>query len=234
MELWMLRKIIPLIVILGFSNLLSSLTANEVTPEELERWFNDDSMESPNYTYVNEGELVFLKDKPQKEIHHHSNLMIIEENSLKDGWVKMRQCHQNMDVFSQVQIVFKPDRVRDIKVSHSENIGRAWVEGSTIQLVDVQADAQICVEGFSKALLVNDDGSYTLHSGPFMRRFLDGYYPMHVSMDVEYQGTGLKMVDISPSIQDGFSLNFKKEHLDVDAWFEGKLRTKIRFSVESL
>ncbi len=234
MEFWMLRKIIPLIVILGFSNLISGLTANEVTPEELERWFNDDSMEPPNYTYVNEGELVFLKDKPQKSIHHHSNLMIIEENSLADGWVKMRQCHQNMDVFSQVQIVFKADRVRDIKVSYSKNIGRAWVEGSTIQLVDVQVDAQICVEGFSKALLVNDDGSYTLHSGPFMRRFLDGYYPMHVSMDVLYQGTGLKMVDISPSIQDGFSLTSKKEQLDVDAWFEGKLRTKIRFSVESL
>ncbi|VAX00911.1 hypothetical protein MNBD_GAMMA22-953 [hydrothermal vent metagenome] len=230
----MFQKSVILLVLIGFISLFNISTANEVSPEELERWFNDDSMEPPNYTYVNEGELVFLKDKPQKSIHHHSNLMVIEENSLEDGWVKMRQCHQNMDVFSRVQIVFKADRVRDIKVSYSKNIDRAWVEGPTIQLINVKQGARICVEGFSKALLVNDDGSYTLHSGPFMRRFLDGYYPMHVSLDVVYHGTGLKMMGISPSIQDGFSLNSNKEQLDVDAWFEGKLRTKIRFSVESL
>jgi len=221
-------------LIAGFISLIGSITANEVTPEELEKWFNNDSMDPPNYSYVNEGELVFLKDKPQKTIHHHTSLMVIEEASLHNGWVKMRQCHENMDVFSQVQIVFKKDRVRDIKVSSAINIEKAWVEGSTIQLVNVKKNASICLEGFSKALSINDDGSYTLHNGPFMRRFLDGYYPMHVSLDVVYQGTGLKMVDISPVIQDGFSLNSNSEQLDVDAWFEGKLRTKIKFRIESL
>jgi len=219
---------------MGISSLAGSITANEVSPEELERWFNDDSLDPPNYTYVNEGELVFLKTKPQKSIHHHTSLMIIEENSLDDGWVKMRQCHKNMDVFSQVQIVFKADRVRDITVSSTQNIEKSWVEGSTVQLLNVKENASICVEGVSKALSVNDDGSYTLHSGPYMRRFLDGYYPMHVSLDVVFQGTGLKMVEISPNIQDGFSLNSDLGKLDVDAWFEGKLRTKIRFSIESL
>jgi len=230
----MLRKISVLLLVTGIVSLIGSLTANEVSPEDLEKWFNSDNLDPPNYTYVNEGELVFLKIKPEKTIHHHYSLMIIEENSLNDGWVKMRQCHQNMDIFSQVQIIFKKDRVKDIKVSSTQNIAKAWVEGATIQLVDVRKDASICLEGYSKALTMNDDGSYTLHNGPFMRRFLDGYYPMHVSLDVKYQGTGLKMDNISPSIQAGFTLNSKKEQLDVDAWFEGKLRTKIHFSIETL
>lgn len=230
----MFQKMTIFVIVVGFISLLGSLTANEITPEELERWFNNDSMDPPNYTYVNEGELVFLKTKPQKTIHHHYNFMIIEENSLNDGWVRMRQCHTNMDVFSQVQIVFKSDRVKDIKVSSTKNIEKAWVEGSSIQLVNVRKDASICLEGFTKALIINDDGSYTLHNGPFMRRFLDGYYPMHVSLGVKYQGTGLKMDDISPEIQDGFTLKRNNEQLDVDAWFEGQLRTKIRFSVEAL
>jgi len=230
----MFRKIIEIVLIASFVGLVGSLTANEVTPEELERWFNSDSLDPPNYTYVNEGELVFLKEKPQKSIHHHYSQMIILENSLKDGWVKMRQCHNNMDVFSQVQIVFKSGVVKDIKVSNSKNIGKAWVEGATVQLEDVMKGASICIEGFSKALTMNDDGSYTLHNGPFMRRFLDGYYPMHVSLDVEYQGTGLKLDEISPIIQDGFHLNSNRVRLGVDAWFEGKLRTKIRFSLETL
>jgi hypothetical protein len=230
----MLRKLLVVTLIAGFISLVGSLMANEVTPEELEKWFNSDTMEPPNYSYVNEGELVFLKIKPQKAIHHHSSSMIIEENSLNDGWVKMRQCHKNMDIFAEVQIVFKPGRVKNVKVSSAVNIERAWVEGATVQLVNVKKDASICLEGYSKALTINDDGSYTLHNGPFMRRFLDGYYPMHVSLDVKYQGTGLKMDDISPVIQDGFTLQSNKEQLDVDAWFEGKLRTKIRFSIESL
>ncbi len=218
----------------GMVSLFGSSIANEVTPEELEKWFNSDTLDPPNYTYVNEGELVFLKIKPEKSVHHHSSLMIIEEKSLNDGWVKMRQCHNNMDVFGEVQIVFKPGRVKQMKVSSAINIEKAWVEGSTIQLVNVQKDASICLEGYSKALTMNDDGSYTLHNGPFMRRFLDGYYPMHVSLDVKYQGTGLKMDEISPGIQDGFTLNSNEEQLGVDAWFEGKLRTKIRFSIETL
>lgn len=223
-----------MILVTGFISLVGSLMANEVTPEELEKWFNSDTLDPPNYTYVNEGELVFLKFKPEKTIHHHSSLMIIEEKSLNDGWVKMRQCHKNMDIFSEVQIVFKAGRVKNVKVISAVNIDRAWVEDSTVQLVNVKKDARICIEGYSKALTMNDDGSYTLHNGPFMRRFLDGYYPMHVSLDVKYQGTGLKMDDISPAIQDGFTLNSDKEQLDVDAWFEGKLRTKIRFSIETL
>ncbi len=232
----MLRNSVVLVLIMVFTGLVGSfkLTANEVTAEDLEKWFNSESLDPPNYTYVNEGELVFLKDKPKKSIHHHTNLMIIEENSLEDGWVKMRQCHRNMDVFSQVQIVFKSDRVKDIQVSYAINIEKTWVEGPTVQLVNVGKDASICIEGFTKALSVNDDGTYTLHNGPFMRRFLDGYYPMHVSLDVVYQGTGLKMLEISPGIQDGFTINSKHQQLDVDAWFEGKLRTQIRFSVESL
>ena len=230
----MLRKFIVITLVAGMLSLFGSSIANEITPEELEKWFNSDTLDPPNYSYVNEGELVFLKTKPKKSIHHHSSLMIIEEKSLNDGWVKMRQCHNNMDVFGEVQIVFKPGRVKQMKVSSAINIEKAWVEGSTIQLVNVQKDASICLEGYSKALTMNDDGSYTLHNGPFMRRFLDGYYPMHVSLDVMYQGTGLKMDDISPDIQDGFTLTSNKEQLDVDAWFEGKLRTKIRFSVETL
>ncbi|MDE2088983.1 MAG: alpha/beta hydrolase, partial [Gammaproteobacteria bacterium] len=72
------------------------------------------------------------------------------------------------------------------------------------------------------------DGSYSLRSGPFMRNFLDGYYPMRVTMRVNTRGL-LHYAGITPRPQDGFRVWQTAGEVHCDAWFEGKLLTEIRF-----
>ena len=210
--------------------------ANEVSPEELERWFNSDSFEPPRYTHKesNNGQLIFLKDVPEKAVHHHQNFLEIHPQSLKDGWVKMNQCHDNMDVIGSAQVVFKKDRVRELQVVSKKNIEKAWVEGNTVQMENLSKGARLCLRAWTRALSINDDGSFTLHNGPFMRRFLDGYFPIHVSSEIRFTGTGLKPVSVSPSEQAGFSVKKSGETLSYEAWFEGMLRTQVHFSPDIL
>ncbi|MDH5180440.1 MAG: alpha/beta hydrolase [Gammaproteobacteria bacterium] len=209
--------------------------ADDYTVEELERWFNSDKFEPPNPVgNVNDGELEFLTALPKKKIHHHHNSVTILPNSLQDGWVIVKQCHSNIDQVSAAQVVFKQERVKDLQVLEYQNIGRAWVEGPTVQMTDITANATICLQARTRALYIRDDGSYCLRNGPFMRRFLDGYYPIRVSMDIVYKGTGLKLVNTLPKQQAGFSIWQKQNELGFDAVFEGQLRTEFSFEVETL
>jgi hypothetical protein len=75
----------------------------------------------------------------------------------------------------------------------------------------------------------NADGTYHVNNGPFMRRFFDGYYPMHVSMEVLLQTDRLRYLDITPVEQEGFKVTADRHQVKFDVWFEGRLRTLIRF-----
>lgn len=219
--------------IIGVALLLinNSLSAKEVSQAELEKWFNSDELHPPSYQTedVNEGELVFLAQIPSTAIHHHQNILVIDSESLSSGWVRLQQCHYNLDQVSRIQITFRKDKVKQIQVVSSKNIDQAWVEGNTVQLRNVKNNARLCVEALTRALTVNDDGSFSLRSGPFMRRFLDGYYPMHVSMQVLYPGTGLQLASVSPVSQQGFEIRTVPDQVSYEAWFEGRLKTEMRF-----
>ena len=69
-----------------------------------------------------------------------------------------------------------------------------------------------------------------LKNGPYHRKFLDGYYPMHVSLDIKYPGTLMHYESINPATQPGFNVKQASDSLYVDAWFEGELKMEIRFS----
>lgn len=220
-------------VIIGFVLLLlnSPLSAREMTAEELEKWFASDDMQPPvlRVDDVNEGELVFLNTLPVKKVHHHQNKLTIEPQSLKNGWVKLQQCHNNLDKVSRTQILFRKEKIRQLQIVSYHNIEKAWVENNTIQLKNISANAQLCISAISQALIANEDGSFSLRNGPFMRRFLDGYYPMHVTMDIFISGTGLQLSSISPISQDGFRVWQNTEQVGYEAWFEGRLKTELRF-----
>ena len=62
-----------------------------------------------------------------------------------------------------------------------------------------------------------------------MRKFLDGYYPMRVSMDVVYPDNELYFANILPVQQPGFALSKAKGSVRFETWFEGELNTEIRF-----
>lgn len=209
----------------------SPLIAKEMSASELEKWFASDEMHPPSFqtTEVNEGELVFLNQIPVADIHHHQNRLIIDSQSLASGWVSLQQCHHNLDKVARIQITFKKDKVKQINIVSSKNIDEAWVEGNTVQLRNVKQETTLCVEAVTRALVANNDGSFSLRSGPFMRRFLDGYYPMHVSMQVSFSGTGLQLASVSPASQQGFKVWQKPEQISYEAWFEGRLKTELRF-----
>jgi hypothetical protein len=97
-------------------------------------------------------------------------------------------------------------------------------------LRDINHNAELCITADSKALISNSDGTYVLKNGPFMRRFFDGYYPMHVTMDITLPTDCLRVEHISPQRQSGFEVRQTADRLSIDAWFEGRLLTTITFS----
>ncbi len=178
---------------------------------------------------VNEGELVFLSGPPDGPVHHHQNTLILDESSLEDGWVHLAQCHDHLDAVPRVEVTFRPGFLRNLAITERRNIVRASVEGPTVQLEGVRPGARLCLRAESRVLYDNDDGSYTVRNGPFMRRFLDGYYPMRVSVEVRYPCSRLRFVSLSPPAQSGFRVTEGPCRVYLDAWFEGRLNTELRF-----
>ena len=212
-----------LVSISGWSSSELADVEREWTDEEWEQdGWPDDSVE-----HVNEGELEFLAEPPAELVHHHENVMILDRSSLEDGWVTLEQCHRHIDKVPRAQIIFRPGRIRDLRITVSENIERAWVEGASVQLTDIRQDSLLCLTAETFSLSAADDGSYSIENGPFMRRFLDGYYPMRVSQKVVLADSGLAFFGIHPAEQPGFAVSATPESIDFDAWFEGRLRTEI-------
>jgi hypothetical protein len=216
---------------LGFV-LFTPAVADEVSPQQVERWFQSDELEAPTVDQVNTGDLEFLQQAPQKPVHHHHNSVTLFASSLQDGWVALEQCHTDLDKVPAAQILFKASRVKALKIREARNIERAWVEGPSVQMENIGANARLCLSARTRALRRLDDGSYLLRNGPFMRRFLDGYFPLRVSMDIYYAGSGLRLVGFSPEQQPGFEVNRKPGELHFDALFEGRLVTEFHFRPE--
>lgn len=188
-----------------------------------------DPFDIPSAASVNEGQIHFLSELPDKPVHHHHNEIVITDASLDDGWVQLRQCHEHLDPVPSSQVVFSRDRTRDLRIEQADGIGRAWVEGHTVQLRDTRHNARLCVTAASRALARLPDGAFNLRNGPFLRRFLDGYFPMRVSQTVRLETARLRFRDATPAPQAGFRV--WREGMDVhyDAQFEGRLVTNLRF-----
>lgn len=179
---------------------------------------------------VNEGSLRFLPAPPPgKPVHHHQNTLRIDEGSLRSGWVDLLQCHDHLDAVPRAQITFRDGFVRDLKVSSFSRIEDAWIEGTTVQLLNVSSGARLCLSAQTRALRHTGNGYYTLYSGPYMRRFLDGYYPMRLTLEIEYPSTLLSLMEISPPAQPGLSHEKSPGAIRLDAVFEGVLQTLIQF-----
>lgn len=179
---------------------------------------------------INEGELRFLERPPEKSPHLHSTHVFISEESLKTGWVTAKQCHYNLDQVSALQVVFNPRRVRRIDILQVENIERAWVEGASVQVTNIGKNAVLCILSENFAIKHNAaDGTYEWHGGPYMRRFLDGYFPMQVKLAIDYPPDRVRLESIDPG-----TLRFKTVAqpglIRLDALFEGRLDIAIRFA----
>ena len=208
----------------------SVLAAEELTPDQLEQWFRGElKSDEERALAVNEGDLVFLAKPPDKPVHYIQNTLVISKDSPVTGWVSLIQCHDNLDAVAASQIVYRYKRMRSLKVDSFEKIKRAWIEDNSVQLEDVKAGAKLCVRADVGILYSNEDGSVVLKNGPFHRKFLDGYYPMHVSLKIQYPGDLLRYENISPGVQPGFSISQSINTVFVDAWFEGELKIEVEF-----
>lgn len=192
--------------------------------QEPDAWFNGKGAGE-----VNEGMLTFLAMPPSRPVHHHQNRIRISEGSLAGGWTDLEQCHDNMDAVPAAQIAFREGYIRNLRIVESRAIGKAWVKGHTVQLQGVAPGARLCLAAQTRALIDSGSGHFSLHSGPYMRKFLDGYYPMQVSLTLEYPPHLLRVVDIFPAAQPGFRISQKAGSIKIETFFEGELRTLIQF-----
>ena len=187
----------------------------------------DLSMESAHN--VNEGVLNFIATPPTKPIHHHHNRIRIDDSSLLSGWVSLKQCHTNLDPVPRAQITFREGFVRDLKVDSSTHIKQAWIEGASVQLVNVEPGARLCLSAQTRALRNTGNGYFNLSNGPYMRKFLDGYYPMQVTLEIDYPDQTLQLIDVAPQAQSGLTLDTHNGVIRMDAVFEGELQILIQF-----
>lgn len=201
---------------------LSLATAAETDP------FDDDSLWDPPRSESNRGTLNFLADPPQKRVHHHHNQIILAASSLDNGWVMLRQCHSDIDSVRRAQILYNGDTTRDIEIESQNNIEETWVEGASVQLREIRPDAELCVNARSRILQDLGEGEYLLENGPFMRRFLDGYFPMRVTVAVSWGDLDLSLAAIEPQAQPGFEVMESPHGVIVETTFEGRLQTELR------
>ena len=213
-------SMIPLLLVLS---LPFSMTARVDAAE-----FPEDDLET-RIEQVNEGELRFL-EPPQGTVHRHINRIRISPSSLADGWVELEQCHEGLDAVPELQILYHPQRIRGIRILDSEGIGAVRVEGPSVQLQGVGKSAKLCLRADSRALRRLPEGGWMLRNGPYMRRFLDGYYTMGVSLEIRYPAELMRLEGREPRNQPGFRLRERPGVIEVDAWFEGRLFTRFTFS----
>lgn len=214
------------IFILLFS-LVSSLSADEaMTPEQLEKWFNSDDEASTEQ--VSEGTLRFIPP-PKKTVLHSINTLSIDENSLDNGWVSLAQCYKHLDAVPVAEVIYRYRQMRNLQITATHNIGSAKLQGQSVQLRDVLSEAELCVAAEVRIFYQNPDQTYSLVNGPFHRKFLDGYYPYHVTLDIQYPGKQLVLERTQPATQMGFMVKQASNRLTIDSYFEGVLNTEIIF-----
>lgn len=198
--------------------------------EDWDKWDEQAKKDQAKALAVNEGDLEFLTETPAKLPPVLQNNLTISRQSLKDGWVDMVQCHKRIDAVARAQVLYHPRRTRNIKILSFKNIDRVWVKKNSVQLKNIHKEATLCVQAQVKALYSNYNGSYSMRNGPFLRKFLDGYYPMEVTMNVTFPAKSLSFEAITPQEQQGFKVNHDRNNMIVDALFVGELEIEVYFT----
>jgi len=199
-----------------------------MTPDEQEKWFNEDESFSPNQ--ISLGELRFLPEPPNKPVLHSLNVLTINQNSIESGWVSLEQCYKHLDPVPDAEVVYRYKSMRDLSVTSKRNIETVLVKGQSVQLTNLTRNAELCVKAEVRIFYKNTDGTFSLFNGPYHRKFLDGYYPFHLTLKIDYPSSLLKLVQTKPEAQAGFMVEQSGGFIVIDSYFEGMLNTEIIFS----
>jgi len=178
---------------------------------------------------VNEGELKFLGKPPDGRVLNTRNSLTITPASIQTGWVALYQCQANLDPLQSVEVVYRYKGIRNLRVVSSRGVGSVEVTSHTVLLTDVASSAEVCIRAEVRVLNKIRDAVYEIKSGPFHRRFFDGYFPVHLQYSLTYPAEALAIESVSPAAQTGFEHRIQTNNLAIDAWFEGKLNIAVRF-----
>ncbi len=178
---------------------------------------------------VNEGSLVFLAAAPERRVLQTRNRLTIGADSLASGWVALEQCQRNLDPVAAVEIVYRYHGLRGLRVASATAMDSAHVAGNSVQLSGVRPGGEVCIVAEVQVLKPDGAGGYRLQSGPFHRRFLDGYYPLALDYRVEWPAGRLVLVSVVPAAQEGFAVQTQPGSLQIDTLFEGRLTIELQF-----
>ena len=173
-------------------------------------------------------ELEFLPQSPAGAPHRQEMQVLIDAQSLKTGLVRVDQCHYRLDPVPATQIVFGP-ALKALQVTRSRNISSLDLEGRSVQLHDVGENAEICLRTVNQVFRRQADGSFVLRNGPFMRQFLDGYFPLQLQYQIRYPASLLVLESLTPEVPaTAFKSNLPGK-LDLQVLFTGPLQLETRF-----
>lgn len=204
-----------------------SLSANNAD----DAWLEDDS--EWRALQVNEGQLTFIDELPDASVLHSDTHLWITEDSLSSGWVKMQQCYRQLDAVGRTDVVYAYAEMRKLEITHTEKIAQTRVKQNRIELEDVEKAAELCVTSEVRILRCSSNKICSIDNGPYHRKFLDGYYPYHVSLSVHYPVSYLALESIEPGQQKGVAVKKTTGKVNIDCWFEGELMISLRFRSES-
>lgn len=179
---------------------------------------------------VNSGDLEFLPGPATTRELQTQMVLTLGETSLRDGWVDMRQCQNGLDGMQQTEIVYRYAGMRALRVMRSRGIEQAWVEGQRVQLRAVEPGAEVCVAAEVNVLRPLGDGRYRIISGPYHRRFFDGYFPMQLGLEVRFPAMLLEWRRGTPPQQPGYALRSEPGRVVIDTRFTGMLTIELDFA----
>jgi hypothetical protein len=182
---------------------------------------------------ANEGEIKFLKIRPDPDAYRYESRVKITHQSLQNGVVTIATCHRQLDPIRKVEIVFNEERIKKIDVKSFSKMASATVQDNRVTLMAVQRGASICIDLESRALDPLSANEFKLNAGPLMRKYLDGYLPMSATLKVDWPANLLTLEKTNPAEQDGVKIYQSHSGAQLDLTFAGKMTAQIFLKKQS-
>jgi len=115
-------------------------------------------------------------------------------------------------------------------VVSSRNMDSVQVVENSIQMRGVRKGGEVCIRAEVRVLNADGQGGFYLQSGPFHRRFLDGYFPLQLDYRIYWPDGLLTLRKVSPDARPGFAISSKPGELVITTLFEGMLVIEVGFS----
>lgn len=208
----------------AFSEIEISQSLEGLTPEE-KAWFLDDS--NLDAMAVASENLIW-SDKASKENYWLKNALKINTQSLKTGWLEFSQCHYQLDPVPKIEVTYNAKHTRNLTILSYQDIDQAKALNDTVVLMNVKRGAQVCIQGESQTLKPLDNG-FSLQRGPYMRKFLDGYYPMIVEESIELNLINARLIKQDPINPRKLKKEPESNLYHFNYAFEGQLRPYYEF-----